>query len=66
MVRGGLEAYISYPMTPSSSLLHFLAEGQRLGITVGTAERDAVILMALGFSCPGNARRWAHPVGGSA
>ena len=26
MVKGGLDAYISYPMTPSSSLLHFLAD----------------------------------------
>jgi len=55
LVRGGLEAYISYPMTPSSSLLHFLAEEQeRLGITVVHPENEiAVILMALGFSCAG-------------
>jgi 2-oxoglutarate ferredoxin oxidoreductase subunit alpha len=55
MVNGGLEAYISYPMTPSSSLLHFLAEEQeRLGITVVHPENEiAVILMALGFASAG-------------
>ena len=55
MVRGGLEAYISYPMTPSSSLLHFLAEEQEdLGITVVHPENEiAVILMALGFASAG-------------
>lgn len=55
MVSGGLEAYISYPMTPSSSLLHFLAEEQEhLGITVVHPENEiAVILMALGFASAG-------------
>ena len=55
MVNGGLEAYISYPMTPSSSLLHFLAEEQEnLGITVVHPENEiAVILMALGFASAG-------------
>ena len=55
MVRGGLEAYVSYPMTPSSSLLHFLAEEQEnLGITVVHPENEiAVILMALGFASAG-------------
>jgi 2-oxoglutarate ferredoxin oxidoreductase subunit alpha len=55
MVNGGLEAYVSYPMTPSSSLLHFLAEEQeRLGITVLHPENEiAVILMALGFASAG-------------
>jgi 2-oxoglutarate/2-oxoacid ferredoxin oxidoreductase subunit alpha len=55
MVNGGLEAYISYPMTPSSSLLHFLAEEQeKLGITVVHPENEiAVILMALGFASAG-------------
>lgn len=55
MVKGGLEAYVSYPMTPSSSLLHFLAEEQeRLGITVVHPENEiAVILMALGFASAG-------------
>ena len=55
LVNGGLEAYVSYPMTPSSSLLHFLAEEQeRLGITVIHPENEiAVILMALGFAFAG-------------
>ena len=51
MVKGGLEAYVSYPMTPSSSLLHFLAENQeKFGIRVVHPENEiGVILMALGF-----------------
>jgi 2-oxoglutarate ferredoxin oxidoreductase subunit alpha len=55
MVNGGLEAYVSYPMTPSSSLLHFLADEQEnLGITVVHPESEiAVILMALGFAGAG-------------
>jgi 2-oxoglutarate ferredoxin oxidoreductase subunit alpha len=55
LVNGGLEAYISYPMTPSSSLLHFLAgEQETLGITVVHPENEiAVILMALGFASAG-------------
>jgi len=55
MLRGGLDAYVSYPMTPSSTLLHFLAEQQeRFGITVVHPENEiAVILMALGFAYAG-------------
>ena len=55
MVKGGLEAYVSYPMTPSSTLLHFLAEYQeKFGITVVHPENEiAVILMALGFTYAG-------------
>ncbi|MDD1685083.1 MAG: 2-oxoacid:acceptor oxidoreductase subunit alpha [Methanoregula sp.] len=55
MVSGGLDAYVSYPMTPSSSLLHFLAgEQEKLGITVIHPENEiAVILMALGFAAAG-------------
>lgn len=55
LIAGGLSAYVSYPMTPSSSLLHFLAENaQRFGITVVHPENEiAVILMALGFSYAG-------------
>jgi 2-oxoglutarate ferredoxin oxidoreductase subunit alpha len=55
MVKGGLDAYVSYPMTPSSSLLHFLAEHQEeFGITVVHPENEiAVILMALGFAYAG-------------
>ena len=55
LVAGGLMTYISYPMTPSSSLLHFLAENaRRLGITVIHPENEiAVMLMALGCSYAG-------------
>lgn len=55
MIRGGLEAYVSYPMTPSSSLLHFLAEQKdNFGIQVVHPENEiAVILMGLGFACAG-------------
>ncbi|HUH79609.1 MAG TPA: 2-oxoacid:acceptor oxidoreductase subunit alpha [Methanoregula sp.] len=55
LARSGMDAYISYPMTPSSSLLHFLAEqGPRLGIEVIHPENEiAVMLMALGFAYTG-------------
>ena len=55
LVRGGLDAYVSYPMTPSSGILHFLAEQKdRFGITVMHPENEiAVILMALGFAYAG-------------
>jgi 2-oxoglutarate ferredoxin oxidoreductase subunit alpha len=55
MVNGGLDAYVSYPMTPSSSLLHFLAENQeKFGIRVVHPENEiGVVLMALGFAYAG-------------
>ncbi len=55
LVKGGLDTYVSYPMTPSSSLLHFLAEQQEnFGITVVHPENEiAVILMALGCAYAG-------------
>ena len=55
LAMGGLEAYVSYPMTPSSSLLHFLAEEkEKLGITVVHPENEiAAVLMALGFAYAG-------------
>ncbi len=55
LAAGGLGAYVSYPMTPSSSLLHFLAENaHNLGVTVIHPENEiAVMLMALGFSYAG-------------
>ena len=55
LAMGGLEAYVSYPMTPSSSLLHFLAEEkEQLGITVVHPENEiSVVLMALGFAYAG-------------
>jgi 2-oxoglutarate ferredoxin oxidoreductase subunit alpha len=55
MVNGGLDVYVSYPMTPSSSLLHFLAEQkEKFGIMVVHPENEiAVILMALGLAYTG-------------
>jgi 2-oxoglutarate ferredoxin oxidoreductase subunit alpha len=55
LVAGGLSFYVSYPMTPSSTLLHFLAENaERFGITVVHPENEiAVMLMALGLSYGG-------------
>jgi 2-oxoglutarate ferredoxin oxidoreductase subunit alpha len=55
LVKGGLDAYVSYPMTPSSSLLHFLAENQeRFGIRVVHPENEiGVVLIALGFAYAG-------------
>ena len=55
LIRGGLNAYVSYPMTPSSGILHFLAEQkERFGITVMHPENEiAVILLALGFAYAG-------------
>jgi 2-oxoglutarate ferredoxin oxidoreductase subunit alpha len=55
LVAGGLSHYISYPMTPSSTLLHFLAgNAERLGITVIHPENEiAVILMGLGSATAG-------------
>ncbi len=55
LVKGGLAAYVSYPMTPSSSILHFLAEQKdRFCLKVVHPENEiAVILMALGFAYAG-------------
>jgi 2-oxoglutarate ferredoxin oxidoreductase subunit alpha len=55
LVQAGLEVYVSYPMTPSSSLLHFLAEQkEKFGIMVVHPENEiSVILMALGFAYAG-------------
>ncbi len=55
LLSGGLDAYVAYPMTPSSSLLHFLAEhGPPSGVTVVHPENEiAVMLMAAGFAYAG-------------
>lgn len=51
----GLDVYIAYPMTPSSSILHFLAaQSKKLGIAVVHPENEiAVINMALGSAYAG-------------
>lgn len=55
LLAGGLDAYIAYPMTPSSGILHFLASvAEETGIIVYHPESEiAVILMALGFAYAG-------------
>ena len=55
LAAGGMDSYISYPMTPSSTLLHFLAgNAEQLGIRVIHPENEiAVILMGLGSAVAG-------------
>ena len=55
LIKGGLDAYIAYPMTPSSSLLHFLANvAEDFSLKIIHPENEiAVMLMALGFSYAG-------------
>lgn len=55
LVRGGLDAYIAYPMTPTSNILHFLAEfAEQSALTVVHPENEiSVILMALGCAYAG-------------
>jgi len=55
LVAAGLRTYIAYPMTPSSSLLHFLADvADEFSLKVIHPENEiAVMLMALGFSYAG-------------
>lgn len=55
LAAGGLDSYIAYPMTPSSTLLHYLAGNtERLGITVFHPESEiAVILAGLGSAVAG-------------
>jgi 2-oxoglutarate/2-oxoacid ferredoxin oxidoreductase subunit alpha len=52
---GGLDMYFSYPMTPSSSILHFLAaRAEDLGIAVVHPENEiAVMNMAIGAASVG-------------
>jgi len=55
LINAGLKTYIAYPMTPSSTLLHFLAQlSNGFNLKVIHPENEiAVILMALGFSYAG-------------
>jgi len=50
LVKGGLETYISYPMTPSSPILHYLAAlADEFSLKVIHPESEiSVMLMALG------------------
>ncbi len=55
LIQGGLDTYIAYPMTPTSSILHFLAKAaSEFGLKVVHPESEiGVILMALGASYTG-------------
>ncbi|MCK5290795.1 MAG: 2-oxoacid:acceptor oxidoreductase subunit alpha [Thermoplasmata archaeon] len=54
-VAGGMKCYIAYPMTPMSSVLHYLAaQAKRLGIVVSHPESEiAAINMAIGCAYTG-------------
>lgn len=55
LINAGLGAYVAYPMTPSSSLLEFMASlAEEFGLKVIHPESEiAVMLMALGFAYAG-------------
>jgi 2-oxoglutarate ferredoxin oxidoreductase subunit alpha len=55
LINAGLDAYLSYPMTPTSNILHFMAQlAEKFGLKVIHPESElAVILMALGFASMG-------------
>ncbi|HUS75900.1 MAG TPA: 2-oxoacid:acceptor oxidoreductase subunit alpha [Methanothrix sp.] len=55
LIKAGLGAYVAYPMTPSSSVLDFMAKfGPQFGLKVVHPENEiAVILMAQGFAYAG-------------
>jgi len=55
LIRAGLGAYVAYPMTPSSSVLDFMARyAGDFGLKVIHPESEiAVMLMALGFAYAG-------------
>jgi len=54
-IAGGLNTYYGYPMTPASSILHFLAEqAENFGLAVVHAESElAAINMAIGSAFTG-------------
>ncbi len=66
--KAGLDVYIAYPMTPSTSILHFTANYQdELGLTVVQPENEiGVINMALGSSYAGARSMIASSGGGFA
>ncbi|RJP29842.1 MAG: 2-oxoacid:acceptor oxidoreductase subunit alpha [Candidatus Omnitrophota bacterium] len=55
LIRGGLDAYLAYPMTPSSGILHFLAaKSGDFSLDVMHPESEiSVMLMACGFAYAG-------------
>lgn len=67
-IMAGLDVYYAYPMTPSTSILHYLAKiGKKLGILVVQPENEiAVMLMALGSAYAGKRTMVATSGGGFA
>jgi 2-oxoglutarate ferredoxin oxidoreductase subunit alpha len=54
MSKAGLKFYFAYPMTPSTSIMNFLASRENLGVKVIQPENEiAVINMALGAAFAG-------------
>ncbi len=55
LVKGGLDTYVAYPMTPTSNILHFMAgNADNFGLKVIHAESEiGVIMMALGCAYTG-------------
>lgn len=55
LLKAGLQAYVGYPMTPTSPLLEFMAELEpEFGLHVVLPESEiAVMMMALGYSYAG-------------
>ncbi|OGS28235.1 MAG: pyruvate ferredoxin oxidoreductase [Elusimicrobia bacterium RIFOXYB2_FULL_48_7] len=55
LVKAGLEAFLAYPMTPTSAILHFLAQqAENFQLKVVHPENEiAVMLMATGFAYAG-------------
>lgn len=55
LIKGGLKAYISYPMTPTSPILHFMAgNAEKYSLEVIHPENEiAVMLMACGAAYTG-------------
>ncbi len=55
LIKGGLQDYVAYPMTPTTPLLHFLAEqADHYSLKVIHPESEiGVILMAMGFAYAG-------------
>ncbi|NGX28048.1 MAG: 2-oxoglutarate oxidoreductase subunit KorA [Candidatus Anoxychlamydiales bacterium] len=56
LIKGGLETYIGYPMTPTSGVLHLLAKVEdEFNLKVIHPESElSVIIMALGFAYTGS------------
>ncbi|TFF98240.1 MAG: 2-oxoacid:acceptor oxidoreductase subunit alpha [Promethearchaeota archaeon] len=67
-LAAGLESYYAYPMTPASSILHFLAKYQeKFNLSVSQPENEiAVINMAIGSSFSGAKTMIASSGGGYA